>query len=69
MNDLFGISFEDIAVIVARSPEAARQLASRARRRLRGETQVSREALARQQEVGFPGPRRRGRTFAMATGS
>lgn len=51
LHDLFGIAFEDIATIVGRSAEAARQLASRARRRLRGETQVPREALARQREV------------------
>jgi RNA polymerase sigma-70 factor (ECF subfamily) len=51
LHDLFGVAFEDIAAIVGRSSEAARQLASRARRRLRGETQVPREALARQREV------------------
>jgi RNA polymerase sigma factor (sigma-70 family) len=36
LHDLFGVPFEDIATIVDRSPEAARQLASRARRRVRG---------------------------------
>lgn len=51
LHDLFGVAFEDIAAIVGRSPEAARQLASRARRRLRGDTQVPHEALARQREV------------------
>jgi RNA polymerase sigma factor (sigma-70 family) len=36
LHDMFGVSFEEIAPIVARSPAAARQLASRARRRVRG---------------------------------
>ncbi len=36
LHDLFGVSFEEIAAIVGRSPEATRQLASRARRRLQG---------------------------------
>ncbi|HEY7394272.1 MAG TPA: sigma-70 family RNA polymerase sigma factor [Gemmatimonadaceae bacterium] len=36
LHDLFDLSFEEIAPIVARSPMAARQLASRARRRVRG---------------------------------
>lgn len=36
LHDIFGMPFEEIAAIVGRSPEAARQLASRARRRVRG---------------------------------
>jgi RNA polymerase sigma factor (sigma-70 family) len=36
LHDLFAVPFEDIAPIVGRSPAAARQLASRARRRVRG---------------------------------
>jgi RNA polymerase sigma factor (sigma-70 family) len=36
LHDTFDIPFDDIAVVVGRSPEAARQLASRARRRVRG---------------------------------
>jgi RNA polymerase sigma factor (sigma-70 family) len=36
LHDLFAVPFEDIAVIVDRSPAAARQLASRARRRVQG---------------------------------
>jgi RNA polymerase sigma factor (sigma-70 family) len=36
LHDVFGVPFEDIALIVDRSPTAARQLASRARRRVRG---------------------------------
>src|ERR687887_1072532 len=36
LHDMFGMPFDEIASIVGRSPDAARQLASRARRRLRG---------------------------------
>jgi RNA polymerase sigma-70 factor (ECF subfamily) len=36
LHDTFGVPFEEIAPIVGRSPAAARQLASRARRRVRG---------------------------------
>src|SRR5579862_5815070 len=36
LHDLFAVSFEEIAGIVGRSPVAARQLASRARRRVHG---------------------------------
>ncbi|MEV6843036.1 sigma-70 family RNA polymerase sigma factor [Actinoplanes sp. NPDC051411] len=41
LHDLFGVSFDEIAPIVGRSPDAARQLASRARRRVRGSSQPS----------------------------
>ncbi len=37
LHDMFGMPFDEIAPIVDRSPEAARQLASRARRRVRAE--------------------------------
>jgi RNA polymerase sigma factor (sigma-70 family) len=36
LHDLFDVPFDDIAAIVGKTPEAARQLASRARRRVRG---------------------------------
>ena len=36
LHDVFAVPFEDIATIVERSPAAARQLASRARRRVQG---------------------------------
>lgn len=36
LHDLFGLPFDEIAPIVSRSPDAARQLASRARRRVQG---------------------------------
>jgi RNA polymerase sigma-70 factor (ECF subfamily) len=40
LHDLFGMPFDEIAPIVDRSPDAARQLASRARRRVRGENAI-----------------------------
>jgi RNA polymerase sigma factor (sigma-70 family) len=40
LHDVFGTSFGEIAAIVGRSPAAARQLASRARRRVRGENAI-----------------------------
>jgi RNA polymerase sigma-70 factor (ECF subfamily) len=36
LHDMFDVPFDDIAAVVGRAPEAARQLASRARRRVRG---------------------------------
>ncbi len=36
LHDLFGVAFDEIGDIVGRTPEATRQLASRARRRVRG---------------------------------
>jgi RNA polymerase sigma factor (sigma-70 family) len=36
LHDMFAVPFEEIAPVVGRSPEAARQLASRARRRVQG---------------------------------
>src|ERR687896_556595 len=36
LHDVFAVPFDEIAPIVGRSPEAARQLASRARRRVQG---------------------------------
>ena len=41
LHDMFAMPFEEIAVMIERSPSAARQLASRARRRVRGQTPVS----------------------------
>jgi RNA polymerase sigma factor (sigma-70 family) len=51
LHDMFGVPFDEIAPIVDRSPTAARQLASRARRRVRGATPVSEPDLRRQREV------------------
>ncbi|HVA73323.1 MAG TPA: sigma-70 family RNA polymerase sigma factor [Acidimicrobiales bacterium] len=40
LHDMFAVPFEEIAAIVGRSPEATRQLASRARRRVQGSAPV-----------------------------
>jgi RNA polymerase sigma factor (sigma-70 family) len=51
LHDLFGVPFEEIAPIVERTPAATRQLASRARRRVRGTDQVRPDSPTRQREV------------------
>ena len=51
LHDTFGLPFGQIAAITGRSPAAARQLASRARRRIQGTASVPRSRLARQREV------------------
>jgi len=51
LHDMFAVPFDDIAPIVDRSPDAARQLASRARRRVRGAGHVSDADPAAQWEV------------------
>jgi RNA polymerase sigma factor (sigma-70 family) len=51
LHDMFAVPFDEIAPIVDRSPEAARQLASRARRRIQGENTVPDADLVTQREV------------------
>src|ERR671913_533209 len=51
LHDTFGVPFEEIAPIVGRSPAASRQLASRARRKVRGESTIPDADPARQREV------------------
>jgi RNA polymerase sigma factor (sigma-70 family) len=51
LHDMFGVPFDEIAPIVDRSPDAARQLASRGRRRVQGETTVPDADLDTQREV------------------
>ena len=51
LHDMFAVPFDEIAPIVDRSPEAARQLASRARRRVQGERAVPDADLSAQREV------------------
>ena len=51
LHDMFAVPFDEIAPIVDRSPEAARQLASRARRRVQGERAMPDPDLDRQREV------------------
>jgi RNA polymerase sigma factor (sigma-70 family) len=51
LHDIFDVPFDEIAPIVDRSPEAARQLASRARRRVRAERTEPDTDLKTQREV------------------
>jgi RNA polymerase sigma-70 factor (ECF subfamily) len=51
LHDMFAMPFDEIAPIVGRSPAAARQLASRARRRVRGRTAVPDVDVVTQRKV------------------
>src|SRR5262249_22680172 len=51
LHDMFDTPFDEIAPIVGRSVDATKKLASRARRRVRGTTDLSSDALPRQREV------------------
>ncbi|HLW96661.1 MAG TPA: sigma-70 family RNA polymerase sigma factor [Solirubrobacteraceae bacterium] len=51
LHDMFAVPFEEVGEILERSPEAARQLASRARRRVRGAGTVADAALPAQWEA------------------
>src|SRR5215203_2889103 len=51
LHDMFSVPFDQIGTILERSPEAARQLASRARRRIRGAHTTPDADAAAQQEV------------------
>jgi RNA polymerase sigma factor (sigma-70 family) len=51
LHDMFAVPFDEIAPIVGRSPAAARQLASRARRRVQGSGTIRESDRSRQREV------------------
>jgi len=51
LHDMFAVPFEEIAPIVGKSTAAVRQLASRARRRVRGQGEETEADRARQREV------------------
>ena len=51
LHDMFDLPFEEIAPIVGRTPAAARQLASRARRRVKGAQPEEAADLARRREI------------------
>jgi RNA polymerase sigma factor (sigma-70 family) len=51
LHDMFAVPFDEIAPMVGRSPAAARQLASRARRRVQGAAAAPDPDLTRQREV------------------
>jgi RNA polymerase sigma-70 factor (ECF subfamily) len=51
LHDMFAVPFEEIAPIVDRTPATARQLASRARRRIQGATPAGQPDRARQRKI------------------
>ena len=51
LHDMFGVPFDEIAPIVGRTPTAARQLASRGRRRVQGRSASAAFDLSRQQQI------------------
>jgi RNA polymerase sigma-70 factor (ECF subfamily) len=51
LHDMFGVPFEEIATLLERSPQAARQLASRARRRVRAQPTTPDVDVSGQREV------------------
>src|SRR3954453_16943181 len=51
LHDMFAVPFDEIAPIIERSPDATRQLASRARRRVQGEKAIPDADLDTQREV------------------
>jgi RNA polymerase sigma factor (sigma-70 family) len=51
LHDMFGVGFQEIGAILDRSPEAARQLASRGRRRVRGSAEPPAGDMSAQWEV------------------
>jgi RNA polymerase sigma-70 factor (ECF subfamily) len=51
LHDMFAVPFDDIAPMVGRTPDAARQLASRARRRVQGSDPVPNPPLGQQREI------------------
>jgi RNA polymerase sigma factor (sigma-70 family) len=51
LHDMFGVPFSEIGEITGRAPDAARQLASRARRRVRGSVPPSDADVAEQRRV------------------
>jgi RNA polymerase sigma-70 factor, ECF subfamily len=53
LHDIFAVPFDDVAAVVGRSPAAARQLASRARRRVQGVAPVPGADLARQRAITY----------------
>ena len=67
LHDMFAVPFDEIAPIMERSPEATRQLASRARRRVRGAAPVPDADLTVQWEVAeaFPAAAREGNFDAL----
>lgn len=51
LHDVFAVPFEDVARVLDRSPDAARQLASRARRRVRGDQPATDVDILRRRQL------------------
>ncbi|MGA6162485.1 sigma-70 family RNA polymerase sigma factor [Amycolatopsis magusensis] len=51
LHDVFAVSFGEIGTVIDRSPAAARQLASRARRRVRGAAEASEAARSAERDI------------------
>jgi RNA polymerase sigma-70 factor (ECF subfamily) len=51
LHDTFAVPFDEIAAIIGKSPDATRQLASRARRRVQGATPAHETDISRQRRV------------------
>ncbi|WP_381796807.1 sigma-70 family RNA polymerase sigma factor [Streptomyces niveus] len=51
LHDMFAVPFDEIAPMIERSPAAARQLASRARRRVKGASPLPEADLARRRQI------------------
>ena len=51
LHDVFAVPFDEIAEILGRTPDATRQLASRARRRVQGSAPTAQLDLVRQRDV------------------
>lgn len=70
LHDLFAVPFDEVAPVIGKSPDAARQLASRARRRVQGQAPDTAETdQARRREVvdAFLAAAREGRFEALLT--
>jgi len=51
LHDMFAVPFDDIAAMIGRTPDAARQLASRGRRRVQGSDPLTGTPLPQQREI------------------
>ncbi|GAB4059839.1 sigma-70 family RNA polymerase sigma factor [Catellatospora paridis] len=69
LHDMFAVPFDELAPVIGKSPDAARQLASRARRRVQGQAPTGDVDQARRREIveAFLSAAREGRFEALLT--
>lgn len=69
LHDMFAVPFDEVAPVIGKSPDAARQLASRARRRVQGQSPTGDVDQARRRAVveAFLSAAREGRFEALVT--